>query len=98
MNDEPDYLKMPTNGLAAFRSVKHVLAGEIMEIVPAGCYVQEADGETQILRIYLPDMTARYQPKVGDFWVVYQPDGYQSISPREAFLSGYVPLAAEKQP
>jgi hypothetical protein len=36
-------------------------------------------------------MTARYTPKVGDYWVVYDGDGYQSISPHEAFLAGYVP-------
>jgi hypothetical protein len=41
-------------------------------------------------------MTVRYQPKVGDYWVVYQPDGYQSISPRAVFEPGYV-LMAQKE-
>lgn len=89
----PDY-EMPTDGLKQFQSIKRVLAGEITEVVPAGCYVKEADGSTKILRIYPPNMTSRYQPVVGDFWVVYD-DGYQSISPREAFLSGYVPFVTE---
>jgi hypothetical protein len=91
MSEDQGYSNMPTDGLQQFQSIKRVLAGEIKEVVPAGCYVQEADGVTQVLRIYPPNMTARYTPKVGDFWVVYD-DGYQSISPREAFLAGYVPM------
>jgi len=77
----------PTNGLQRFQSIKQVLAGEITEVVPAGCYVKEMGGDA-VLRIYVENMTARYTPVVGDFWVVYD-DGYQSISPREAFLAGY---------
>jgi hypothetical protein len=61
------------------------------EVVPAGCYVLDANGTTSILRIYWPKMTERYTPVVGDFWVVYS-DGYQSISPKHAFREGYVPL------
>lgn len=34
------------------------------------------------------DVTHRYWPQKGDFFVVYE-DGYQSISPRKAFLEGY---------
>lgn len=91
MSDE--HIPMPTDGLQNFQSIKIVRAGEITEVVPAGCYVQEADPETQILRIFPPNMTARYEPKVGDFWVVYD-DGYQAISPREPFLAGYVAMEA----
>lgn len=87
---------MPTNGLQQFQSIKRVLAGKITEVHPAGCFVQEADTSTQILRIYQPGMTARYTPKVGDFWVVYE-DGYQSISPRDAFVGGYVRLDGAAQ-
>ena len=35
-----------------------------------------------------PVMFSRYQPTVGDFYVVYA-DGYKSFSPRKAFLEGY---------
>ena len=85
----------PTNELATYRSVKKVLAGQITEVVPAGCYVQNGDGETSTLRIYPENMTARYTPVVGDFWVVYEgPDAYQSISPREAFETGYMRIDA----
>lgn len=79
----------PTDQLAIYQSEKRVLAGRITEVVPAGCYVENDGGETGILRIYQPGMTARYTPVVGDFWVVYE-DGYQSISPRAAFEAGYV--------
>lgn len=79
----------PTNELAIYQSVKKVLAGVIIEVVPAGCYVQNADGETAILRLCPEAMTARYTPVIGDFWIVYE-DGCQAISPRAAFEGGYV--------
>ena len=79
----------PTSGLARFQPIKQVSAGEIVELVEAGAYVREADG-TSVLRIFPKNITPLYQPKVGDFWVVYDGDGYQSVSPREAFLAGYV--------
>ena len=78
----------PTDGLAQYQSIKRVLAGKIMEVVDAGCYVQNADG-TSVLRLYARNMTARYTPVVGDWWVVYE-DGYQSLSPAKMFEEGYV--------
>jgi hypothetical protein len=36
------------------------------------------------------EMFSRYVPVPGDFYVVYV-DGYQSFSPRIAFLEGYKP-------
>jgi hypothetical protein len=36
-------------------------------------------------------MVIRYQPTEGDFLIIY-PDGYQSFSPRKAFLDGYTKL------
>jgi hypothetical protein len=80
----------PTDGLASWQSIKIVKAGEIMEVVPAGCYVKEASGDA-VLRIYPDGMTTRYTPVAGDYWVVYgDDDGYQSISPKHAFDAGYV--------
>ena len=81
----------PKVGLQIYQSIKQVRAGEITEVVEAGCYVLEADG-TKVLREFEPGMTARYMPKAGDFWVIYAGDDYQSISPRAAFLAGYVPV------
>lgn len=92
MSDAPTVSLEPTDGMAQYQSVKRVLAGEITEVVTAGCYVKEADGVTAILRIYPANMTARYTPVVGDYWVVYD-DGYQSISPKAAFEGGYVAMA-----
>jgi|SRR5882724_7535287 len=34
------------------------------------------------------DLFRRYLPQPGDFYVVYE-DGYESFSPRKAFLDGY---------
>ena len=78
----------PTDGMQQYQSIKRVLAGEIIEVVPAGAYVKDADG-TSVLRIFPDGMTARYMPVAGDFWVIYD-DGYQSISPRAPFAAGYV--------
>ncbi len=86
-------MSMPTHGLQTYRCIKTVQAGEIIKVLPGGCYVKEADGATTFLRSYTPNMTARYTPVAGDFWVVYE-DGYQSISPRAAFEAGYVLLNA----
>jgi hypothetical protein len=40
-----------------------------------------------------PEMFSRYTPVPGDFYVVYA-DGYESFSPRQAFLEGYKPEGA----
>ena len=82
------YEGLPPDGLHAFRSTKRVMAGRIAEVCPAGCYVLD-DGGNGMFRPYAPNMTARYTPVVGDWWIVY-PDGYQSISPKAAFEDGYV--------
>lgn len=79
---------VPSSTLALFRSHKLVRAGQIYEVTPAGCFVLNEDGNTGALRLFQPGMTTRYQPKVGDFWIVYD-DGYEAISQREPFLEGY---------
>jgi hypothetical protein len=84
---------IPTEGLATYQSNKIVRAGVIIEVVPAGCYVQDVNPDDAVLRIFQPNMTVRYQPQVGDYWLVY-PDGYQAISPKAAFESGYTRIAA----
>jgi len=87
-----EYGHPPVAGLEQFQSVKVVRAGEITEVVKHGCYVRDADGSA-VFRGYHRNMTARFTPVAGDFWVVYEGDGYESLSPREAFTTGYVPLA-----
>lgn len=75
-------------GLERFRSIKIVHAGEILLVTEDGAMVRRADG-TDVALAFLPEMTAPYMPVAGDRWMVYE-DGYQSISPREAFVAGYV--------
>ena len=41
-----------------------------------------------------PVLLIRYSPKPGDFFVVYE-DGYESQSPRKAFLDGYTKAVPE---
>lgn len=81
-------------GLALWDCVKRVSAGEITQVDRHGCVVRLASGA--VMFFHYPDdkMTARYQPKVGDFWVVYE-GGYPAISPRDAFLKGYIPANGE---
>jgi len=80
----------PTDNVATYVSTKRVLAGRITEVVPYGCYVEGVDGAS-VLREFPPNMTARYTPAPGDWWIVY-PDGYQSLSPAAAFEDGYLIL------
>lgn len=77
----------PTDQMAHFQSIKVVKAGRIIEVGDAGCVVENA-GAGAVLRAYPDNMTVRYTPVVGDYWVVYD-DGYQSISPKAAFEAGY---------
>lgn len=87
----------PTNELTPYQSIKKVLAGEIMVVHPAGCFVKNEDGTT-IFREFLPNMTARYTPVEGDYWVIYSAgtsEEYHAISPKKAFDEGYAKI--EKQ-
>lgn len=43
----------------------------------------------------LPDMMARVNPKVGDFWVIHK-DGFVSISPKHVFEKLYRPAKGKK--
>jgi hypothetical protein len=39
------------------------------------------------------EMVARYEPKIGDYYVIYD-DGYASVSPAAAFEAGYTLISA----
>lgn len=66
------------------------------EITSVGSYATNVSGAlvrpvtlNHDLTVDLPDvMFERYMPLRGDYLVVYE-DGYQSFSPRKAFLDGY---------
>jgi hypothetical protein len=83
--------EVPT--LKQWQSIKTVHAGEIVEVLEDGCRVRTAN-ETVALLKYQPGMTARYIPVAGDFWVIYSPDNYASISPRAQFIGGYIGIPA----
>lgn len=71
-----------------YRCIKKVRALEINMITSDDVmFFEIADGHRPIKAA--PDLFARYRPQAGDFLVFYD-DGYMSISPRKAFLEGYV--------
>ena len=43
-----------------------------------------------------PSIFARYRPKNGDYFVVYD-DGYESISPQKAFEEGYRRISPSRE-
>jgi hypothetical protein len=73
-----------------YQAHKIVAALEIAEICDnAVSFKDEGFDEAAIL--VDRKMFARYTPVAGDFLVEYA-DGYQSFSPRKAFLDGYTRL------
>ena len=93
---------MNTSSWPAYRSRKIVRAAKI-ELV-----MRDAAGNAALLMVrpdpngalvpFTPTVTAMLeQAEVGGYAVVYEPDakhptGYQSVSPAQAFLDGYVPM------
>lgn len=79
-----------------YQSHKKVRALQIGDDFPIGIH---GDGSVMLpiadvgySSVTVPkEVVSRYFPKAGDFLVVYE-DGYQSISPRKAFLDGYTKL------
>lgn len=71
-----------------FKCHKVVTAHQIayVEEKPEGLMLGFEGG--QPMRLAGPDMTKRYTPEYGDYFVIYE-DGYQSISPKKAFEEGY---------
>ena len=75
-----------TQRLPKWQSHKTVHAAKIKGIVDDELILIGVDGDVSV--IAAPNMFARYRPVAGDYYVVYD-DGYASISPRQAFESGY---------
>ncbi len=81
----------PTQGLRRFHLRQPLFAGEITEVVAAGCYVEGSDGEA-VLRLFTPEMFLSGEAeavRVNDFWVVFF-DGQQNIGPAETFIRQFV--------
>lgn len=79
--------------LPLYRCHKIVQAAEIAEVeYGAAPVIRFLDD--RLFDIHVDNrMFSRYKPTTGDFFVIYE-DGYQSISPRQAFKEGYRPLDA----
>lgn len=79
-----------TSNMPRYVSHKRVHALEIKEVrqhyhSSGEALVKFSDDSTRVLS---PSLFTRYIPIPGDFYVVYE-DGYESFSPRQAFLDGY---------
>lgn len=85
-------LEVTMADMPLYQSHKKVRALEILRIIDTGNdlilhFVEPGHPHKKIDR----SIVARYIPKGGDFYVVYD-DGYESISPRQPFLDGYTLL------
>ncbi|SDD96027.1 hypothetical protein SAMN05216337_1017162 [Bradyrhizobium brasilense] len=82
-----------------YKSHKTVWALEIESVRPVdghdACVLSFKD-QGYAPRQVQGSIVARYMPTPGDFFVQYA-DGYESISPRKAFLEGYKPEESPKQ-
>ncbi len=70
-----------------YKSHKQVWALELKNADYLTCKISFADDGYEPITVPAA-MFSRYKPVKGDFYVVYA-DGYQSFSPRKAFLEGY---------
>ena len=75
----------PPGNLRRYHLAQPVMAGQITETVPGGCYVREADGRA-VLRHFLSASTpARPRlPKAGDYWLVLG-NGSEALVERSLF-------------
>lgn len=75
-----------------YKSHKIVRAARIESVDPGGKVTLEVPGNGLLFVEPKPGMFARYTPKPGDYWVVYDaetPDEYHLISPGDKFEAGY---------
>ncbi len=77
-------------GWPRYHCHKRVSAAKIVRVHPraAGGALLEVEGDIEP-QLCEADMVRRYMPVEGDYLVVYDGDGYRSISPRGAFEDGY---------
>ena len=72
---------------------KKVRAAKITGFLPNGNtdFTDILLGEIGGIVPCLPEWQAKHQPKIGDYYVLYE-DGYTSVSPAKAFEDGYTRL------
>lgn len=78
--------------LAAYRSHKVVHAGEIVAVLASSRKVHVSGADGSALSVQLTEEQwnrGGRTPQEGDRVVLYPPDGYLSISPRQNFEDGY---------
>lgn len=76
-----------------YASHKRVRALEICDVDLATCTIHFSDPAFTPRQLE-STVFARYIPEAGDFFVVYD-DGYESFSPRKAFLDGYTRVTTD---
>lgn len=81
----------PTTSLRHFHCTKQLMAGEIVEVCVAGCYVEGGDG-TAVLRRFDPEMENPNGTAVGDFWCVDGPRQY--VMKRAEFVADWITHSA----
>lgn len=86
----------PLPDLPQYRSHKIVRAAQIIAWTFKGMdrmrvLVMTSDGEQHTIKPP-SNIFARGEPQVGDYLIVYEPDGYISFSPKAAFEAGYTKL------
>lgn len=89
--------EIPLIRLPRWQCHKQVWADRIVEIIKEVSSGPGDTGTRWILEcgafvIVTDAMVARNAPVVGDYYVQYEPDGYQSWSPAKAFEEGYTLL------
>jgi hypothetical protein len=87
--------------LSSYKCHKVVQAGEIEGIVnytdpdtlrtERKLIVTNSEGETDEIKISV-DYVEKHKPRAGGYYVLYA-DGYESFSPADPFLEGYVDLS-----
>lgn len=88
--------------LASYRSHKIVMAGAIAGVTRnadntaiVSLNVLGIDGTPETITELQEKLFTRYDPGMGDYFIVYPPDNYQSISPKQQFEDGYHLLTVE---
>lgn len=76
--------------LPQYQCHKKVRAAKITAMRPNGdgTHSLEFEGPWESIDVQASYM-AQHAPQVGGYFVVYEPDGYQSYSPAKAFEDGY---------
>lgn len=82
--------------LRKYRSHKVVSAAQILNVDRDVLTVDAVEGPVRVQPE--PAVFSRYTPIPGDYLICYPPDGYMSLSPRDKFEDGYLPVVPDDVP